>query len=233
MLRPLSLVLAILAGAAEAQDSPNTVAFPPRPATTQDATLLASERFAPVKQELGRIGLHRELGRACTVFVTADSVRPIETPLPLAGSTVTLPYASFLIWSADRPYADSVLYHVFGATEAAYTQPQKLVAGTANQAYTVVLGKREPYPSAAEVERTHDVLAAGPFLETGVREGARAATVRPYILPTEKDDAGSVLPRKAERTLQITCLSDPDRVTNCLCVGTKWRSVNAAPSMPT
>lgn len=221
MLRPLALVFAIQAGVAEAQVSPNTVTFPPRPATSQDASLLASEKFALVKRELGRMGLHQELGRICTAFVTADSVRPIETPLPLVGSTVTLPYASFLIWSADRPYTDSVLYHVFGATEAAYTQPQKLVAGTANRAYVVVLGKREPYPSAAEVERLHDVLAAGPFLETGTREGARAAMVRPYILPTEKDDAGSVLPRKAERTLQITCLSDPNQVTNCLCAGTQ------------
>lgn len=221
MLRPLALAFILLAGAAKAQDAPNPVAFPSRLATAQDVSLLAGPRFAQVKQELVRMGLRQEVGRACTAFVTADSVRPIETPLPLAGSTVTLPYASFLIWSADRPYADSVLYHVFGANEAAYTQPQKLVAGTSNQAYAVVLGKREPYPSAAEVARTHDVLAAGPFLETGTREGARAASVKPFILPTEKDDPGSVLPRKEERTLQITCLSDPDRVTNCLCANTK------------
>lgn len=222
MLRPISLAFMTMIGAAAAQDSPNPVAFPPRLATKQDASLLEGQRFALVKQETGRMGLHQELGRACNAFVTADSVRPIETPLPLDGSTVTLPYASFLIWSADRPYPDSVLYHVFSASGGADTQPQKLKAGTSgDQAYAVVLAKREPYPSVADVVRTRAILTAGPFVETGVREGVRDVSVKPYILPTEKDDAGSVLPQKAERTLQITCLSDPDRVTNCLCVGTQ------------
>ena len=219
--RNFCLAFVLLTGAAHAQpDDPNP--FPARAATAQDAQLL-STKFASLKPELARMGLRQTTGRTCTDFITADSVRPIETPFPLDGATVTLPYASFLVWSANRPYADAVLYHVFADAGTAYAQPQKLPAGTtkANQAYDIVLAKREPYPTAAEVARTHDALAAGPFTDLGLREKVHALAAKPYVLPAEKDDPASVLPRKAERTLQVTCLADPDRVTNCLCAGTE------------
>ena len=192
--RLLCLASVLLAGAAHAEQA-DSIQFPARAATEQDAQLLAT-KFAALKPELARMGLRQTAGHTCTAFITADSVRPIETPLPLDGATVTLPYASFLVWSANRPYADAVLYHVFADAETAYAQPQKLPAGTtkANQAYDIVLARRG---------------------------NAHALAVRPYVIPTETDDPASVMPRKAERILQVTCLSDPDRVTNCLCAGTE------------
>ena len=165
------------------------------------------------------MGLHTDVGGTCTTFITVDSVRPVETPLPLDGTTVTLPYASFLVWSSDRPYADAVLYHVFGGTEVAYTQPQKIATGGANggKPRDIVLAPRAAYPSVEAVARLHDASAADPFIhgESGRLE------VRPYLLPSQNDDPASVLPAKAERTLQITCLQDPTQVTNCLCAGTR------------
>jgi hypothetical protein len=214
------LVVLVLSGAAQGQSGDPTA--PPRTLTDADIKLLDT-KFAVVKAEANRIGLKREIGRTCSAFVTADSVRPIETPLPLDGGTVTLPYASFLIWSPGRPFDSAVLYHVFGPNEAAYDQPIQLPPGTtqAKTGYTVTLAKREPFPSAADVARSRSELAAGPFIDVGQHGNARGLAVRPYLFPTQPDDPASVLPKKAERTLRITCLSDPDRVTNCLCAGTE------------
>lgn len=223
MLRTLCFVLSLIAGTAQAQDQPNPVQFPTRVATEPDIKLLESPQFAAVKQELGRIGLHQNNGRTCTTFVTADSVRLLQSPLPLDGSPLTLPYASFLMWSPDRLFRDAVLYHVFAAADAAYTQPQKIPPGAtkANREYHIVLAKREPYPTAAEVASTRDALAAGPFRPVAAHGAGTGLSVQPYLIPTEKDEPASTLPQKDEHTLQVTCLSDPGRVTNCLCAGTE------------
>lgn len=219
----LALLCVVLAGNAGPVDAQDTVNFPPRPATEQDAKLLSGPNYAAVKQELMRMGLHQTLGHTCRTFITADSIRPIETPLPLEKTRVTLPYASFLVWSADRPYRDAVLYHIFTAAEAAYATGQTLPPGTAGtpQAFTVKLAPREPYPSAADAARKHEAFANGPFSRRGATGGAEQLEVKPYVLPTENDDPASVLPGKDEHTLQVTCLSDPGRVENCLCAGTE------------
>ena len=85
----------------------------------------------------------------------------------------------------------------------------------------MVLGRRATYPSASGVAEAHDALASGPFADLGTRSGVQALAVKPYVFPTEKDDPASALPHKTERTLQVTCLSDPKRVTNCLCASTQ------------
>lgn len=209
--------MVLLATAAQAEDPAQ---FPDRRATPQDIQLL-STKYAGVRQELLRIGLRQETGKVCTTFVTADSVRPIETPLPLDGGTLTLPYASFLIWSANRPFADAVLYHVFATADKPYQQPQKLPGGTtnSNQAYEVRLAARQELPSAAAVVKSRDALS-NPFTHLGMRAGTHALAVKPYLLPIQNDDPASVLPTKSESSLKVTCLSDPNRVTNCLCAST-------------
>ena len=219
MYRLLSVILLATLGSAQAQDS-NPVQFPPRIATPADAELLAQPKNAVVKQELARIGLHQIIGRTCTTLVTADSIRPIETPIGIKGASATLPYASFLIWSADRPFGDALLYHLFGATDALYKQPQTIPLD-ASRRVAIILAPRQPYPTAAEVAGHRASFSTtseiGPF--TSADESSKLS-VRPYVMPFEAIDPASVFPGKDERTMQITCLSDPNRTTNCLCAGT-------------
>lgn len=219
MKRVLGLAVLLLATPAQSQDATKPAGTPPRAAVEQDLTLLNSPKFKAAAVELGRMGLHQTVGRTCRAFVTADSVRYLETPVSVNGTDLNLPYLSFLIWSPDRPFADAVLYHVFGPTDQFYKQPQKLPADAteAKVPVTIALAPRHRYLSADDVARERPVLAKGPLLREG---GTQHWTVQPYALPTEPDAATSTFPGKTEKTLRTACLTDPERVTNCLCAGT-------------
>lgn len=220
MIRFPALLLLALTASAQAQDASTP---PARTATEQDLKLLNSPKYRVAGEELARIGLHQTVGKACRVFITADSVRPIQTPFTINGINLTLPFSSFLIWSSDRPIDDAVLYHLFGRTAALYAKPQTLPAGeTRNgQAVQVALAPRQSYPSLDEVQRDRAKLLRGAAIKTGETKSLLSLTVQPYLLPTAKDQPSSDFPNKDRKTLAVTCLSDPKRVTDCLCAGTE------------